>query len=412
MKTNKTDNLSIATEDIEVGIDYELIGKNGVRCYLEYKNGSKRLIPYVFYLSDNDAICWDNIFNNNNKNPRVLNTAIIDKASLIAVNIGGKYENDYQYYCYYVEGGRWGCMNKKGIIQIPFYYDEPICFENPNLAIAVLKGQKILIDKHGTTVSHNYQQICGFYGDYLLAKVNGKFGVVDSHFNEIVQFEYDEIRIIPRHEEVVYESKSIFVKSNPKYAKLFIDHKCGLVDLNNRSQIIPIGFDDIIVQDDGLFKECVSVGIDSRYGMISFSGDLVIPIEFQYTSPWKSKSWEHQFLVNRYGKFGVVNYDLRTTIGKSDIPWSIEVPCEYDEVYDCKGRICDSQNVLFIREAKHVYFVKRGNRSIIVDCYENTEYLHQSMCLKKLIKISTKHLCNSTDKIESYILKKEKIKKR
>ena len=405
MKTFDINNSSISTEYSEVGIDYELIGKNGVRCYLEYQDGSKRLIPYVFGLSDNNAICWDNIYNTSINARRVLNTAIIDKASLMAVNIGGKYENDYQYYCYYIQGGRWGCMNKKGTIQIPFYYDEPIYFENPNLAVAVLKGRKILIDKFGSAVNHNYQQICCFYGDYLLAKVNDKYGVVDSKFNEVVQFEFDDIKIIPRYEKVFFEGKSRFVKTNPKYAILFIDAKCGLIDLNSKIQIIPIGFDDIIVHGDGLFNESFSVGIESKYGMISYSGEVIIPIEFQYTNPWKSKSWEHQFLVNRYGKFGVVNYDLRTSIGISDIPWSIEVPCEYDEVYDCKGRVCNSRNALSFHTAKHIYFVKRVFDSIIVDCYDNQDCIYNSIYLKKLIKISTKH--TSSDKLVSYILKNE-----
>lgn len=406
MKAFNTGNSTNAAEYNEVGIDYELIGKNGVRCYLEYRDRAKRLIPYVFDLSDNNAVCWDNIYNNNKNARRVLNTAIIDKASLMAVNIGGKYENDYQYYCYHIQGGRWGCMNKKGSIQIPLYYDEPIYFENPNLAIAVLKGQRILIDTYGNTVNHNYQQICSFYGDYLLVKVNDKFGVVDSKFNEIIQFEYDDIKIIPRLEEVFFEGKNRFVKTNPIYAKLFVDGKCGLIDLINRIQIIPIGFDDIIVHGDGQFKDCFSVGPDSKYGMISSLGEVVIPIEFQYVSPWKSKPWEHQFLVNRFGKLGVVTYDLRTPDGMSDIPWFIEVPCEYDEVYDSKGRVCNSQNLLSFQTSNHIYFVKRMLNSIVVDYYVNLDYVHNCICLKKLMIISTKHI--SSDELVSYILKNER----
>ncbi len=107
---------------LEVGFGWEWVN-NSVRCYLEDASHNKKLIPFIFLLNNEVAQGWVYIDNR-------LDTRIIDKASLLPVNSGGTAILDYSG-CYYIKGGKFGCINKTGKVLIPLIYDNGIVFTNP-----------------------------------------------------------------------------------------------------------------------------------------------------------------------------------------------------------------------------------------------------------------------------------------
>ena len=86
-----------------------------------------------------------------------------DECGLLNVNVGGEAENKevgfesggWPIFNLVYNGGRWGCVNKLGHIQIPILYDNLVYFHCPHVAVAQLNGNFLFIDKWNNIVFEN-----------------------------------------------------------------------------------------------------------------------------------------------------------------------------------------------------------------------------------------------------------------
>lgn len=118
-----------------------------------------------------------------------------DMVGLRSVNIGGERVDYWGYSA--IEGGKWGCINKQGEMQIPTIYDKSIYFYNDKVANAFLDGKGVLIDKYGEQVYNDlYDSLKGdFFQNQIVCK-NGKFGVIDTNGKYIIPVIYDNLERI------------------------------------------------------------------------------------------------------------------------------------------------------------------------------------------------------------------------
>ena len=362
-KSEKADELVLILDDtirkrIEREIEFEIISKlevgfgwkwndnyNSVRCYLEDSKHIEKLIPFLFVLDD-DAVQGGYIGDR-------LDTRIFDKASLIPVNSGAeKLEIEPHFGGYFFNGGKYGCINKTGKVQIPLIYDECIRFTNPHSAIAIKDGKKYLINKWGEHLDHNYDDLVCFYGDYCVVKQDEKFGIIDYSMNVIVPAEYDKIKCICTSRKTPIFGTVI----------LYIGSHCGLFKLNERKFLVEIAFDAIIEHKKNV--NYYSVCINKKWGLINKNGDVIVPLEYIYMVTIRD-----QYLVTQNGKFGVVNKNLSSDYCSwewENAAFDSPIPCVYDEVYDIKGNMNHTQSLFMYKR----YFFAKYNKNVVqIDCY-------------------------------------------
>lgn len=330
---------------LEVGFGWEWIN-NSVRCYLEDTKHQQKIIPFLFVLDDDAVQGWGYIDNR-------LDARIFDKANLAPVNSGAT-ELKYEPICggYYFKGGKYGCINKAGKVQIPLIYDKCIRFTNPYTAIAEIDGKKYLINKWGEKLNQDYDDLICFYGDFCLVKRCERFGLIDYALNVIVPIEYDKITC------------SCSSRNTPIFntVTLYIGSHCGLFDLNEKKIVVDIAYDAIIEHWEN--KHYYSVRINERWGLINQDGDVIVPIEYKYLV-----SLRDQYLVNQNGKYGVVDKNLSNDYCSwewKDVSFSNPIPCIYDEVYNIKGEINHTQSLFMY---KRFYFAKYNKNGVQIDCY-------------------------------------------
>ena len=330
------------TSEMNVGFGWEYINNNHIRCYLEDESHHRNIIPFLFALDDIElqGAHYRCLSNNG------LDSIIFDKAYLAPVNSGAT-DINWKYLgesAYTFKGGKYGSINKKGIVQIPLIYDKCIRFTNPHTAIALKDGEKLLINKWGERIRHNYDDLVKFYGDFCLVKKGCSYGIIDYNLNVIVPIEYDDI------------------KCNPYTALLYINSHCGLFDLHKRSFIINIAFDDIIEHRDN--KEVFSVCINNKWGLVNQNGDVIVPLEYKYII-----SLRDRYLVDQNGKYGVVDKNLSSDHCSwewKDTSFATPIPCIYDEVYDTQGEINHTEHLF---NHYRFYFAIYDKNEVQIDCY-------------------------------------------
>jgi WG repeat protein len=171
------------------------------------------------------------------------------------------------------QNGKWGIYdNRKDSVIIPFLYDE-----------------------------FDYCGGCGLPSDYVLAKKNGKWGVVSFRNEVLVPFEYDHQHMNMRSDEWVMslQHDDHFTLINMQTGKIFAEPeytfsgsnlwgdlvclakkgKYGLQDKYGR-QIVDFMYDDISWFDDMAERKdyYASVEKNGKYGLIDTTGKIVIPI--------------------------------------------------------------------------------------------------------------------------------------
>lgn len=183
---------------------------------------------------------------------------------------------------------------------------------------------------------------------------NGKAKVYNgSVCGTINEFGKEEYEIIRRNDVIVYKSPLL--------------NKYGLMDSNNQPLTKPI-FSSIGDFSNGIAKVCDSY----RYGIISESGNLIIPCEYEdtmvlpyrYFALKKDQKWtiansEGDFITNQvYDQIG--NYNDKTIYISQNRKWGIInyngdilVPFHFDEIgefFDGKAQIRIGYNIGYIDE--------------------------------------------------------------
>lgn len=140
--------------------------------------------------------------------------------------------------------GKWGFYDKQGKLRIPHQYDEISHFKN-NIA-AVKKGNEIfMIDTNGA-----------------------RSAVVYNPSDDDYSFEDGDIAI---------GMGADFFHS--QFKKINENGKVGLLDVSSNQVIIPVEYDRLM--DLKAPFKLISAGKNGKYGVLTFGGGVVIPVEYE-----------------------------------------------------------------------------------------------------------------------------------
>lgn len=181
---------------------------------------------------------------------------------------------------------KYGAFNLKGELLLDFIYDEIDIFnrksrtkqlfrayKDGNLFIFDLNGQLVLEPEYGDIINvydgMKKGEWClsrgpsslynGYFGDRYYFSENNKWGLLDSSFNILIPAVYDKIG------EASIENGLWYVEQGKSI---------GVFDVLNGSVIIPIKYDKIEYYQIGY-----KVTVDEKYGLLSRTGKVLIPIE-------------------------------------------------------------------------------------------------------------------------------------
>ena len=211
---------------------------------------------------------------------------------------------------------KWGFINKEGKEITPIKYD--LCREFTN-GYATVKlndkwgyvdtngKEKILLgdyDDIGNTwgidilyewgdgiTTHQFSNV--FLGNFIVIKINEKFGLIDTNENVVVPCKYDEIEKTRIYGDLI---------------SVRIGDKQGIIN-NEGTEIIPIIYDEIDMdyKKDSVFI----VQIGNKQGIIDFNGKEVISLKWDKCIP----SCNERTIVKLNEKYGLIeNYTEKEII--------------------------------------------------------------------------------------------------
>lgn len=196
---------------------------------------------------------------------------------------------------------------------------------------------------------------------YYTAYENGKFGVINSEGETVIQASYDEIIAIPNN------SRPIFICT---YDVNDLDGTYKTKAINEKNEEILTGYDKIEAIDNSDSKQNVwyednvlRVSRNGKYGIINFEGQEVLPCEYDEITALKGVT--SNFLVKKDGKLGLVNEKGQTIINT-----------EYKNILTLKEGY---KSEYVIVNAENKYGVISTSGTILIDpTYEGIKYLGSS----------------------------------
>ena len=244
---------------------------------------------------------------------------------------------------------KWGIINTKGDIEVPFVYDA-VFFFSEGLAM-VMKDDKwgAINTKGDIIISLEYDDITPVENGLYLVEKNEKVGMINTNGEIEIPIEYnrpfmkhsDNIIMISKDEKVGYIDKqgNVLIPFeydlciyNDGYILACKNKKWGMIDINENI-MMPFTFDWMCFFGNGmelLKTETLSNGTlsftpesnivvlkDSQYGIIDRQGNIVVPIEYDEIT-YISNNLAG---IKKGDKWGVVNMER-----------NIVLPIEYDEI--------------------------------------------------------------------------------
>ena len=282
-----------------------------------------------------------------------------DMVGLRSVSIGGE-EVDYWGYSA-IEGGKWGCINKQGGMQIPAIYDKSIYFYNDKVANAFLDGKGVLIDKYGEQVYNDlYDSLKGdFFQNQIVCK-NGKFGVIDTNGKYIIPVIYDNL------ERIDGNNTRFIIKVNNKY---------GIISHNNHL-LLPCIYDTIVRN-----KYVISVCSNNKWGVFDHNLKSIVSTEYEILVKDDNCNDKRPILVSKNGYYGILNINISKP---NDIcSWNGElnyiseiVPCVYNALYNEYGKEIEphEENVYNL---DRLFFVNKDKETL--HCYKYKLQKHEEL---------------------------------
>lgn len=294
-----------------------------------------------------------------------------DKCGLLYVNIGGECYWDYDdgviidiyapfnhYYAY--KGGKWGCINKLGEVQIPIIYDKPIYFRNPYATVAELNGKKLFINKWGESVYEDLYQLIEdekpFVDGYCIVVKGLYSGIIDNQGNFIVPLGRYRIKRsnlfsiiwVREKNRLGIFSKGCDVTIMDILRQISSFKKEGSVEYSCQFKDIEVCDDAIIAVQDGnsiVFDFGGRVVLNLKYSLVRAYYQLKLPNEGYIAQA-------QVVLLN--GKFGCLNtatgdFKYITTERCREMALDIHeaIPCEYDYVADLNYKLFSANDASF-----------------------------------------------------------------
>jgi hypothetical protein len=177
------------------------------------------------------------IVTKNIENSDVEYCALFDNKGQLLIGFENHYElinlSSYKLgYILVMKEGKWGYVNIKNEIKIPFNYD--------------------------------------YLGDILsgtiIASKKEKFGIIDTLQKVIIDFKFDEL-----------SEFSQFHSDNHSYASVKIGKKSGVIDETGKI-VIPCIYDFAFYLSNGLTK----VGIGNKLGVVNLNNQIIVPIKYDH----------------------------------------------------------------------------------------------------------------------------------
>jgi len=251
-------------------------GKVGV-----LKNNGRLAIPLVY-----DAI--ENYSPNGSSNPdfyifQINNRYSFFNSDLIKIAESNEdffdviFSNNIKYISFKNLNNKYGLVDIKGNIKIPFIYDENLNFDGNNFSIAQKKN---------------------------------KFGIIDINNKEIVPFNYNWISQIDEAEE------NLFIISNPSGASLINLNKKAFVSGEEIQSIFNSPLKFIVKRN-------------KKYGIVDLQNKIILPFEYDEISNWTEYGPRNSKLIRKNGKTGLIDENT----------FKITIPPKYDEFKYINGLI-------------------------------------------------------------------------
>ena len=280
-------------------------------------------------------------------------------------------------------GEKWGFINKSGALVIPYEYDE-LGLEYPEYGAGIFIDGEAYVRKNGLLgyIDVTGKSLRGFvyeeyseyllnpYGstgvlkDYVAAKKDGKWGVVNRKSQEIVipfmydSVEYDQgstrahigVSLNGKYGYIDINNNIIFpiiidaflVPSNEGFICYISDGRYGFMDRNHNAAIEPM-FDDAGAFYSGL----AAVEINGYWGYIDKAGNMVIQPEYDYANKFS----EGLASVRKDGLWGFID-----TNGQVVIPFQFSGNLSYYSVTFFDGCLHMNNG-----EGKIIVFDRNGN---------------------------------------------------
>ena len=250
------------------------------------------------------------------------------------------------------------------------------------IAIAVIAMFVIGINRLFNTESTTQEKTVAL--EYFPVYTNGKWGVIDSRGNTIINPEYDEYIIIPdstkaificttnvNYEDGTYDSIAINEKGEELFTnydtveaienydssnnlwyetgilKVSQDGKYGIINTNG-NQLVSPEYDSITALKG--VSNSILTEKDGRYGLVDNVGSVIIENEYDQIIPISDRYEDGYIVEDSNNKFGVINYTKTVALQNN-----------YDEIKQIYGN-------------GRYYIVREGEDWKIVDT-DGTEYL-------------------------------------
>ncbi|WP_299685847.1 WG repeat-containing protein [uncultured Dokdonia sp.] len=226
------------------------------------------------------------------------------------------YKSKESYQRYFIltkNSGMTGTVSDKGIMEIPFEYEEIEPFNGRSVTFAKLNGKYGLIDYLGN-VKYPFEfdeVISSSYSDYFIVNKSGNYGMINKNGKQIISFAYENITptfygksqnyiiqknglygIIDIEKNIIipieYEEISNWVEYGPKEHFVTKNGKKGLISRDGEI-VIPTQYDEIFVDNSKLIK----VKNDGLYGTVDWGNKTIHPIKYEQIL------WEWPYLTQK-----------------------------------------------------------------------------------------------------------------
>ena len=271
-------------------------------------------------------------------------------------------------YCVVKKDGKWGVINKKNKVIIPFIYRDIINYGKGIFTIHT--DTSINIAKIRTNKLNVYPEkllnVIRKDGGFIISSVNGKSGVIDYDLNLIIPFEYEgiqdytegmtKISIFVDEELLIgyYDNKAREVIPR-KYilGTNFSKSMAGV--MNARKEVVPVGPDDDCCN---IANHCYHVYYHDLYWeIINNKGERIIDGKFDTVL----NPNEGMMPVRKDGKWGYVNNK-----GK------LVVDCIYDKVSDFK------EGLAFVEKDSKVKLINNKGKDLTEPIFDKIEVSYET----------------------------------
>jgi hypothetical protein len=185
-----------------------------------------------------------------------------------------------------MQNGKWGYVNSKGHIALPFIYNEATIFYN-GVAMVKMNGKAYLINKNGTIVTKGgYKQLELTTGGIAIVTKDTLQGIIDINGKEIIECKYKDIALVDSETIEVTDNnvhKLLNIKGRQVNSEDFDDiqrhytllearknNKYGVL-AKNWKVIVPCQYDSIVILSDDAFITLQS----GKWSLYDTSGRLL-----------------------------------------------------------------------------------------------------------------------------------------